>query len=139
MKTASKLLPLLAGAALALSAPGALRADDAPAAPPPAAAPKAETQLPPRLEQRIQFLDQNLKFTSDQKTQVTQIFTKAWEQMRSENAGSDQEDRRARWQKMRAAMQEAHKQVRALLTPEQQKTFDTLPQGRRGGRGGPPA
>ncbi|HWA85290.1 MAG TPA: hypothetical protein VG710_03635 [Opitutus sp.] len=137
MKTIAKLFPVLAVAVLSISLSSALRADDAPATPPPADAPKADTQLSPRLEQRIKYLDENLKLTSDQKAQVTGILSKAQDQLRGEKAKLDTETRRARRQRFREVMQGAHEQVRALLTPDQQKVFDALPmQGRHGPKGG---
>ncbi|HVU24040.1 MAG TPA: Spy/CpxP family protein refolding chaperone [Opitutus sp.] len=129
MKTTIKLFPLLAAATLALSVPGFVRADDAPAA---ATAPKAESKLPPRLEHRMKFLDENLKLTDDQKAQIKEIWTKANAELHEAQADAKAATRRARREKYREVMQNVHAQVRALLTPEQQKAFDNLPQeGRR--------
>ena len=89
-------------------------------------------------EQQITRLETAVgTLTADQKTKITAIYTKAAADM----AAMAQEDRRGpKAQEMRTA---TNKEIRALLTPEQQTKFDAMPQGRgqgnrgQGGPGGP--
>lgn len=73
------------------------------------------------------------KLTDDQKTKITGILDK----LRTDVQALSQEDRRTKGMELRTA---AMKEVRALLTAEQQTKFDAMPQGggggRRGGAGG---
>ena len=81
-------------------------------------------------EQRIEAIETAVgKLTADQKTKITAILTKSAADM----AALSQEDRRGKGADMRAA---ANKEIRALLTEEQAKKFDEMPQGGRGGGGG---
>lgn len=82
-------------------------------------------------EQQIARLETAVgTLTADQKTKITAIYTKAAADMQA----MPQEDRRGpRAQEARAA---TAKEVRALLTPEQQTKFDAMPQGGRGQGGG---
>lgn len=83
----------------------------------------------PTPEQQIARLEEGgVHLTADQKTKVTAIYTKAAADMQA----VPQEERREKGQAIRAA---ADKEVRALLTPEQQTKFDALPPPARGGRG----
>ena len=67
-------------------------------------------------EQRIERLEQAVgTLTADQKTKITAIYAKA--------AAAPAEGRGE-------AMQAAQKEIRAVLTAEQQKKFDEMPQGR---------
>lgn len=86
-------------------------------------------------EHRLKLLEEKVHVTAEQKTQINAIWDKADEQGKAlrEDKSVAREDRRA---KMGEIMKSAHEQVRALLTPEQQKIFDTLPP--EGPRGGPP-
>jgi periplasmic protein CpxP/Spy len=76
--------------------------------------------------------------TADQKTKITAILAK----LQTDMQGVAQEDRRTKGMELRTA---AMKEIRALLTADQQTKFDAIPQGggRRGGGGGgggtPPA
>lgn len=80
-------------------------------------------------EQQVARVDEAVTLTADQKTKVTAIFAKLAEKMQA----LPQEERREKGQELRTA---ANKEVRALLTPEQQAKFDAMPQGGRGGGGG---
>lgn len=80
-------------------------------------------------EQRIEQLDKALTLSADQKAKILEVYKKQGEKMQALQ-GAAQEDRRT---KMREIGQETQKEVRALLTAEQQKKFDEM----RPGRGGP--
>ena len=77
-------------------------------------------------------LDEAVTLTADQKTKVTDIYKKMADQMQA----LAPEDRRTKGQEIRTA---TNAEIRALLTPDQQKKFDAMPQGRGpgGGKGGP--
>jgi Spy/CpxP family protein refolding chaperone len=76
-------------------------------------------------EKRTEMLTKQLKLTSDQQPKVLDIFKSEQSQMQSlwSDNSTAQDDRRSK-------MMEIHKtsndQVRALLTPDQQKKFDTM-------------
>ena len=73
-------------------------------------------------EQRITQIEEAVgKLSAEQKTKITAIYAKMSEKMQ----GIPQEERR---EKMGAIMQDVRKEVRAVLTPEQQKKFDELRQ-----------
>ena len=82
-------------------------------------------------EQQITRLETAVgTLTADQKTKITAIYTKAAADMQA----MAQEDRRGpKAQEMRMA---TNKEIRALLTSEQQTKFDAMPQGGRGQGGG---
>jgi hypothetical protein len=77
-------------------------------------------------------LDEAVTLTADQKTKATDIYKKMADQMQA----LAPEDRRTKGQEIRTA---TNAEIRALLTPDQQKKFDAMPQGRGpgGGKGGP--
>lgn len=80
----------------------------------------------PTVEQRIERLEQAVgSLTDDQKGKIKEIYAKAAEKMQ----GLSQEERR---EKMMEIMQESGKEIRAVLTPEQQAKYDAMPQGRGG-------
>jgi Spy/CpxP family protein refolding chaperone len=80
-------------------------------------------------EARIQRIEEAVgSLTADQKSKITAIYNK----LQSDMQAIPQEERR---EKMMPLMQAAQKDVRAVLTAEQQKKFDEMPQGR--GPGGP--
>jgi len=89
-------------------------------------------------EQRLKKLDEKLNLTADQKTQITAIWDKAEADARAARADATAEAKAERRAKMREGMKAVRQQVRAVLTPEQQKIFDTMPQDRRGGGPGGP-
>jgi len=135
MKSPHRFLALLGLSALAL-APLA-RADEPPAAPPPP--PAGEHPHPDRAAmraQRLTELTQKLSLTDAQQQQVKAIWAASEEQGKAlrDDDSLSREDRRA---KMDAIMKSSHDQVRAILTPDQQKTFDAMPPERRGHRGPP--
>jgi Spy/CpxP family protein refolding chaperone len=144
MKPFSALPFSLLSLGLALSA-GSLLADDTPPTPtpPPATAPAATTDTvpadgteptptpaPPHHHHRPGFvlgeLTQQLSLTPDQQKQVAAILKSDHEQMKTLR-GDDSiapDDKRAQ---AKAIMSSTRSQIRALLTPEQQKIFDALP------------
>ncbi|MBI5769718.1 MAG: hypothetical protein HZA93_18225 [Verrucomicrobia bacterium] len=71
-----------------------------------------------RIEQAVGSL------SAEQKTKIEGIIAKARESM--QGAQGDQD-------KMREVMTKQRADIRAVLTPEQQKKFDEMPQGGRGG------
>jgi Spy/CpxP family protein refolding chaperone len=73
---------------------------------------------------QVERLDQAVGLTADQKAKIKEIYTKNMEKARD----ASPEDRRA-------IMQAQRDGVRAVLTPEQHKKFDEMPQG-KGGKGG---
>ena len=81
-------------------------------------------------EQQIARLEEAVgTLTAEQKTKITAVYEKAAKDMQA----VPQEERRAKMQEMMAA---TRKEVRALLTPDQQKKFDDMPAPGRGGGGG---
>lgn len=131
MKTSFKLLALLSLTALA-TAP-LLRAVEAPPAAP--AAPAGAHQRPPRGD-RLKQLAEKLSLTEAQKTQIKPILEKAAQEgmaLRDDESLSKE----GRRDKMMAIRKTSHDQIRALLTPDQQKTFDAMPPPERGHRGPP--
>jgi Spy/CpxP family protein refolding chaperone len=77
-------------------------------------------------EQQVARIDEAVTLTADQKTKVTAILTKAQEQIQA----LPQEERRTKGMEIREA---TNKEIRALLTPDQQKKFDAMPPPARGG------
>lgn len=89
-------------------------------------------------EARVEQLDKAVSLTAEQKTKITEIYTKAQEDMRAAMRGGGGGDREAMREKMMDAMRKTREQVRALLTDEQKTKFDAMPQrggGDQGGRG----
>jgi Spy/CpxP family protein refolding chaperone len=89
-------------------------------------------------DRRLQKLDEQLKLTDAQKTQITAIWKQSAEQSRALRDDTTL-TREARRDKVMAIMKTAHDQVRAVLTPDQQKTFDAMPPEPRGRRGHRPS
>ncbi len=88
--------------------------------------------LPPRLEARLEQLDEKLQLTPEQKEKITAIWMQAVGKL---DAGRDDDSFRQKRKNRRAwreAMTETRAQVRAVLTPEQQKIFDELRPSRPG-------
>lgn len=136
MKTIFKLLSVLSLTALAL-APLA-RADEPPATPPsPPAGDQARPDGGKRAAHRLQMLDEKLHLTDAQKQQITAIWSSSEQQGKAlrDDSTLSKEDRRA---KMGDIMKASHDQVRAVLTPDQQATFDAMPPEKHGHRGPPP-
>ncbi len=81
-------------------------------------------------EQRIERLETAVgKLTDEQKTKIKAIYAKSTEKMQALPEG----DRREKGMEI---MRESQKEVRAVLTAEQQKKFDEMPQMGRGQGGG---
>ena len=87
---------------------------------------------------RVAALDKAVTLTDDQKTKITAIYD-ADAKKRADLMQAQDPDMRT---KMTAMRTDENKQIRALLTPDQQTKFDAMPQGRGpgggGGMGGPP-
>ena len=138
MKTIIRLLSLLSLSALA-AAP-LVRADEPPPTPAPAATADHPRRDPAKMrEHRMQELNEKLALTPDQQAQIKAIWDQAEVQgkaLREQGA-----DLREQAQDLRAkgmeVMKASRAQVRAVLTPEQQKIFDAMPPPGRGHRGPP--
>ncbi len=79
-------------------------------------------------EQRITRIEEAVgTLSADVKTKITAILEKAQKDV----AALSQEERMEKGREIQAA---ANKEIRALLTPEQQTKFDAMPQGGRGGK-----
>jgi Spy/CpxP family protein refolding chaperone len=133
MKTSKYLLSFLL-----LSASTAVYSAYAEEPAPPASAPSDHPKpFHPRMrERRMKQLTEKLQLTSAQQAQINAIWDKAAAQGRDamDDAADARADARA---KVRDIMKTTRDEVRAVLTPEQQKTFDEMPkrEGRRGPRG----
>lgn len=79
-------------------------------------------------EQQLERYDQQLTLTAEQKTKIKDILTKAQEKIQA----LPQEERR---EKGRQISQETNKEIRALLTAEQQTKFDEMNARRPRGEG----
>jgi hypothetical protein len=139
---------LSAGLSLSLSP---ARADDAstPPAPPAANAapdtPPADGQTPPPAHHRhmhpafvLGELTAKLSLTPDQQKSVGSVIAATDTQLKAvrEDDSLAREDKRA---KMRTIVETTRGQIRALLTSDQQKIFDTLPtRGEHGDKGAVP-
>lgn len=115
MKSILKIVLSLIALGLAVSAPLANAQEN-----------KGKGKMSP--EERVKYLDETLKLTDAQKAKLTDIFVKQAEKMQ----GVPKEERRAKGDELRKA---AREEIRALLTPEQLKKYDEMPQG-PGGKGG---
>lgn len=82
-------------------------------------------------EARVEQLDRELSLTADQKTKLTDIFTKSRTEMEALR-GSNTGDREANREKMQSIMQATQQQVQGVLTDEQKTKLRAMP-----GRGGP--
>ncbi len=77
----------------------------------------------------MEKLDGALKLSADQKAKIEAIWEKAEErtaEIREKNGLRKRKQRR----ELRGVMQETRAEVRAVLTPEQQKIFDAMPRQR---------
>jgi hypothetical protein len=89
---------------------------------------KGRGQMTP--EQRIAQIETAVgTLSADQKTKITAILEKSAKDVMA----LSQEERREKGMEIRTA---ANKEIRALLTADQQKKFDDMPQGGPGGKGG---
>ena len=80
----------------------------------------------------VNHLDQQLKLTSEQKTQITTIVENSNKQ--AEALRSNGNDRQANREAMRQLHENTHAQIRAVLTPDQQTKFDSMMKNMRGDR-----
>ena len=126
MKLSTQILFVVAlPLAAAINLQAADKADNAPAGDHP--------RLQATRDHRMKELDEKLNLTADQKAQINAIWDQAEQNARAardDATATAKEERRA---KMREGMKAVRQQVRGVLTPEQQKIFDTLPQDRRPG------
>ena len=85
----------------------------------------------PTVEQRIERLEEAVgTLSTEQKSKIKAVYAAVSEKMRN----IPQEERR---EKMGEILRNTQKEIRAVLTPEQQKKFDAMPQAGRGdGSGG---
>ena len=80
----------------------------------------------PTPEQAIERIETAVgPLSADQKTKIKAIYAKQAEKLQ----GIPQEERREKGMQI---MQDTRKEVRAVLTPEQQKKYDEMPQGKGG-------
>jgi Spy/CpxP family protein refolding chaperone len=79
------------------------------------------------LEQRLQQLDKALQLTAEQKTQIKEIWASEASTVVKNSKGGGRGE-------LQAALAKTQAQVRAVLTPEQQKKFDKMQPEERGGR-----
>jgi protein CpxP len=75
--------------------------------------------------------------TADQSTKIMAIYTASTKKSDSIRTAAG-DDMQSAFPKMQAARTEASAKVKALLTADQQKQFDAMPQGRGPGGGGAP-
>jgi Spy/CpxP family protein refolding chaperone len=93
-------------------------------------------------ERRLEMLQRRLNLNDSQTAQIRQIFTEARAQMETlrSNASLAPEDRRAQ---MMTLHQGEQARIRAVLTPDQQATYDAMQarmrehRGDEGGQGAP--
>jgi Spy/CpxP family protein refolding chaperone len=104
------LCPILAAAALCMAATAPARAQTPPQPPP------APSLMPPA--SRAETLRTRLNLTESQFQQVSQIIDGARAQAKALRAES--------WAKFREVKRTARANIRAVLTPEQQKLFDAM-------------
>lgn len=77
-------------------------------------------------EQQIERIEQAVgTLTTEQKAKITEIIEKGQEELRA----LPKEERKGKGQEM---MRAQRAKIRELLTPEQQKKYDEMPQGRGG-------
>jgi Spy/CpxP family protein refolding chaperone len=128
MKTSPKLILTLLALGLCAAAPLA-RAADEPSVTVPTEATKSEQtgkRMKKAVNDRDKMLTEKLNLTAEQKEKLTALRKQQGEELHAAKG-----DRA----KMRELTKKAHEDVRALLTPEQQKDFDAMPAGGRGGKG----
>jgi Spy/CpxP family protein refolding chaperone len=90
------------------------------------------------IDQRVEHMAKQLNLTDAQKPKVKAILEASEKKMQELHADTSlsQEDRRT---KMRAIMEDQHKDIKAILTPEQAEKFPALRPGGPGRPPGPPA
>ncbi len=91
------------------------------------------------IEQRVSMLDRQLNLTPEQEKKITEILKNSYQSPSRESGNTS--SRRARLNQDRAAnntgqREKVDAEIKKVLTAEQAKKYDTLPQGRqRGGMG----
>ncbi len=135
MKTTIRLQLCAMALALAASYPLSRAQDNSAPPPPPAGDVKPDGARPPRGNPGKHMLDNlkaKLSLTADQVTKVEAILKDQMTQGQAirKDESLSREDRHA---KMQAVGKATHDQIRALLTADQQKIFDTMPAGPRPG------
>ena len=98
------------------------------------AAQERKGQGPMSAEARIEGIEKVVgKLSAEQKSKITSIVSEGMANAREKGKNASKEDRR---EKMMSMMKEQRAQIREVLTPEQQKKFDAMGEGRGGeGRG----
>jgi Spy/CpxP family protein refolding chaperone len=125
MKNTSKILPLLV-ASLLWFAPSIYASETAPVS-----QDTRISRMKEMREQRLKQLDETLGLTPEQKARINAI----WDKAEADAAAARQDAADAKLGhrlKQRKAIKAVRKEVRGVLTPEQQKKFDALPAERRG-------
>lgn len=127
-------LPLIA-VALALAFPS-VRADDNTCPPPPPPSGEHGPEHKGGQHPRLKFLAEKLGLTEDQKTKIKAILE---DEMKAGRAIHEDKalDKKAKWAKMEENRKTHREQIRAVLTPEQQKKFDELKEEHGHQPGGP--
>jgi Spy/CpxP family protein refolding chaperone len=128
MKTTTRIFLLAAMPALLAVSP--VRADES-ATPPPAG---DHPRMQEFREHRMQRLDEKLHLTADPKTKINAIWDKTEAEARAARTDANASVQTSRRAKRQEKAKAAHDEVRAVLTPEQQKIFDAMPADRPGGR-----
>jgi Spy/CpxP family protein refolding chaperone len=77
----------------------------------------------PNIKQRVERLSKELNLTDDQKTKVTALFEKEGKEMRDLRGETDRDTRR---EKMRTLRQDQDKELKTILTPDQQEKWKQL-------------
>ncbi len=127
MKTSPKLILSLLALGLCAFAPASRAADQSTVEVAPKAAPekpqrpRAGKQVKKAAEARDKMLAEKLKLTAEQQEKLAVIRKDQAEQLKSGTKPGE-------------VLKTGHDQVRALLTPEQQKEFDALPPEGRAGK-----
>lgn len=130
IQKASLIAALAAGAMLALSPALPAAETNAPAATPPPAGRQGGPRM--TVDERVTRLTEQLTLTDEQKPKVKALLEDQAKKQ-AEFRDLPQEDRRA---KMQAAREEMTKKMKEILTAEQFKKYEALPQGRGQGQGG---
>lgn len=100
-----------------------MRAEDTPP-PPPAEMPHGHAGHG-MVEHRLKQLDEKLHLTDDQKTKIATIYSSLETKLKAIR-GDESLSREEKRAKAMDAMKSVHDEVRALLTADQQKIFDTM-------------
>lgn len=79
-----------------------------------------------RAAERMKHMAKVLGLTDDQKAKIGDILHKQMDQLMTLR-DDDTKERREKFKEMRKIQEEGRAQIRALLTPEQQKKFDEMP------------